>query len=277
MKKVIITADDFGLAVPVNEAIEKAYSEGVLNTASLMMGAPASEDAIARAKKLPGLKIGLHLVVVQGNPVLPSEDIPDIVNQQGEFYKNLFIAGVRFFIYPNARKQLEKEIRAQFNAFKATGLELDHVNTHNHLHLHPTIMKIIIKVGREYGMKAVRFPNEPNHFLFLKMWLALLKMKILKSGLKCNQFTFGIRNSGHMTEKTVLEILSKLPEGVSEIYFHPSTCRCAEIDKTMPDYEHEEEFKTLLSHRVKEALLQLGIERMTFSSLCRNDSNSKAD
>lgn len=267
MKKIIVTGDDFGLAVPVNEAIEKAYLEGILNTASLMVGSSAAEDAISRAKGLPGLKVGLHLVLVEGKPVLPCKLIPSIVDEKGEFYKNLVLTGIKFFINPRARKQLEKEIRAQFDAFKTTGLELDHVNTHNHMHLHPTVMGIIAKVGREYGMKAIRFPYEPGNNFFLRLWLVLLKKKITKSGLKHNQFIFGIKDSGHMNEKTVLRILSELPEGVSEIYFHPSTQRCPEIDRTMADYEHEEELKVLLSDKIREALIRLGIETTTFGSL----------
>jgi predicted glycoside hydrolase/deacetylase ChbG (UPF0249 family) len=62
-KRVIITGDDFGLALPVNEAIELAFREGVLTTTSLLVGEAAAGDAVLRARRNPALCVGLHLAV----------------------------------------------------------------------------------------------------------------------------------------------------------------------------------------------------------------------
>ena len=152
MRRLIVTADDFGLAVPVNEAVERAHREGVLTCASLMVSAPAAEDAIERAHSLPSLRVGLHLTLVRGRPALPASDVPDLVGNDGEFPRNLVSAGLRFFFLPGIRRQLEREIRAQFEAYRATGLAMDHVIVHNHMHLHPTLLGLILKVGREECM-----------------------------------------------------------------------------------------------------------------------------
>ena len=138
MKRLIVTADDFGLAPAVNEAVEQGHRRGILSAASLMVAAPAAADAVARAKRLPKLGVGLHLVLVDGRPVLPPAEIPDLVGPDGRFLADPFRAGVKIFRNPAARRQMEREMRAQLEAFHATGLALDHVNAHHHFHTHPT-------------------------------------------------------------------------------------------------------------------------------------------
>ena len=165
---LIITADDFGLHESVNQAVERAHREGVLSAASLMVAAPAAADAIARAHALPSLRVGLHLVLADGQSILPHAAIPDLVDAKGRFGDRMARDGVRFFFLPWVRRQLAAEIRAQFEAFAANGLPLDHVNTHKHFHLHPTLLRLIIDIGRPFGLRAIRWPNERRTPLLLK-------------------------------------------------------------------------------------------------------------
>ncbi|MEJ2110878.1 MAG: hopanoid biosynthesis-associated protein HpnK [Acidobacteriota bacterium] len=252
MKSIILTGDDFGLAVPVNEAIIEAHRNGALTTASLMVGAECTRDAVVRAGACPSLKVGLHLVLVEGRSVLPPEEIPDLVDSKGEFSSNLVRSGFKYFFRPGIRQQLEAEIRAQFTAFIDTGLSLDHVNTHNHMHLHPTILAQIVNVGKEYGLKAVRLPYEPPirawksdgkgigskilYGAFLSPWLTIMKRKLSRADIRHNDALFGMADSGGMTLDLVLRMLQNLPSGVTELHFHPATRRCPEIDATMSGY-----------------------------------------
>ena len=102
MKRLILTGDDFGLAVPVNEAIEVAHRDGVLGSASLMVGAAEAADAVERARRLPSLRVGLHLVLVEGRPLLPAASLPALVDEAGEFRRDLVEAGLRFFFQPTS-------------------------------------------------------------------------------------------------------------------------------------------------------------------------------
>ncbi len=165
MKKfLIVTADDFGLHEAVNEAVQQASAAGVLTAASLMVAAPAAADAIRRARELPNLRVGLHLVLADGNAMLTPDLIPALADGAGRMNSRMFVNGVRFFAFPGVRRQLEAEIRAQFAAFARTGLALDHVNVHKHFHLHPTLLDMLLRIGREYGVTAVRVPDEPLWF-----------------------------------------------------------------------------------------------------------------
>jgi chitin disaccharide deacetylase len=283
LKRIIVTGDDFGLALPANEAIVRAHQEGILTTASLMVGAPFAQDAIERAKENPSLRVGLHLTLVEGIPVLPPEQVPDIVDANGEFSTHLARAGFKFFFYPGIRKQLEAEIRAQFEAFRKTGFALDHVNAHNHMHLHPTILRLILKVGKDYELKAVRLPNEPPmkswkaagtyfasrlaSWVFLKPWMKLMKLLLKRAHVQSNDFLFGMTDGGSMTLDLVTRFMQNLPEGVTELCFHPATRRCAEIDRTMPRYHHEEEFLALISMTLRESMQKIGVQTIAFSDL----------
>jgi hopanoid biosynthesis associated protein HpnK len=283
LKRLIVTADDFGASLQVNEAIEQAHQTGVLTTASLMVGADAARDAVERAKRLPSLKVGLHLVLVCGSPMLPADRIPDLVDAQGKFSTHLARAGINFFFRPKVRRQLETEIRAQFAAFHNTGLRLDHVNAHNHMHVHPTVLSLILKVGREYNVRAVRLPREPflnswraaqnalpkrlANSLLLRPWMSLMKWRLKKAQMAHNDYIFGMNDTGHMTEERVLGLLAHLPHGATEMYFHPALSKWDGMDPGMADYACEEEFRALTSPVVAGALRRNGIQKISFSDL----------
>jgi hopanoid biosynthesis associated protein HpnK len=279
VKRLIICADDFGLDPAVNEAVEEAHRHGILSTASLMVGAPATADAVARARLLPGLRVGLHLVLVDGRPVSPPAEVSGLVGDTGEFDRNMARAGVRFLFAPRVRRQLATEIHAQFKAFRATGLALDHVNAHKHMHLHPTVAGLIIEIGRDYGMKAVRVPAEPVAALrrafpderyrtpLYRPWIEKLRRRLRRAGLQVNDHVFGLAWSGGMTEDRVLRLLPHLPDGVSELYFHPATERTPRLAVAMPGYRHREELAALLSPAVGARIEALGIGRVSYGDL----------
>ncbi len=244
------TGDDFGFASELNAAIERAHREGVLGRASLMVGAPAAADAVLRAHRNPELRVGLHVVVCGG----PEHQLR---------------SALAIFFWPPARRRLAAEIRAQFEAFAATGLCLDHADGHRHMHLHPTVSRLVLAIGREFGLPAVRVPREPWRSsaraagrgaakralaqLFLWPWVALLRRRIRRSGMRANDWLFGLYDSGHMTAELVLRQLRALPPGTSELYFHPATERSAALERAMPGYEHVRELEALLDPALRAA------------------------
>lgn len=266
-KRLIITADDFGISREVNEAVEEAYSKGVLTTTSLMVGGLAAADAIDRARALPGLAVGLHLAVSRARPVLPVSDIPDLVDGEGLLKADLVGSGFRFFFLPHIRKQLGCEIRAQFESFKASGLVLDHVNAHNHLHLHPTVLSMMIRIGRDYGLKAVRIPADDNAPAFLKPWLGLMRWRLKRAGIKTNDRMFGLQETGELDTKALLSMLRNLPSGVSEIMTHPAKGAWDGVDPKAKGFRFEAEFKALMDTEARDAIRQQEIELISFKDI----------
>ena len=254
MKRVLFSADDFGLSLAVNEGIERAHRDGVLSTASLMVAGPAAGDAVTRARRLPGLRVGLHLVTIEGPPALPRDQIPALLDQDGSFPSDPLRLGLRYAFHPTARRQLAREIEAQFDAFDATGLSLDHANAHKHMHLHPVVGRMLIRAGLRHGLRALRVPSEPTGPLgeaatassrALRHWTRLLRHQARRAGLAVNDHCFGLAWSGHMSTSRIQRLLTRLPDGFSEIYFHPASSRDRVLDHLMPDYEHEAELTTL--------------------------------
>ena len=127
-----------------------------------MVGAPAAARAVELARRLPRLAVGLHLALVDAEPVLPPSAVPDLIDERGWFRSNMARSGAAMFFLPHVRRLMRAEIRAQFEAFRATGLKLDHVTAHKHFHLHPSILSAVIELAKEFGAPAVRAPLEPR-------------------------------------------------------------------------------------------------------------------
>jgi hopanoid biosynthesis associated protein HpnK len=265
-RALIVTADDFGLDVRVNAAVERAHREGVLTSASLMVSAPAAGDAVERARRLPSLRVGLHLVLADGRPTLPPADIPALVGLGGRFGDAMVRDGFRFFFLPSVRADLAREIRAQFEAFAATGLPLDHVNAHKHFHVHPTVLSLVIAIGREFGMRAIRLPFEAHAPWWLAPWIALMRARLARAGIAHNDYILGIECTGGMDETAVLQALARLPAGVGELYCHPAEAGDGPLVPSMRDYRHSDELDALLSPRVAQALA--GVKRGGFMDVC---------
>ncbi|KQT84299.1 hopanoid biosynthesis-associated protein HpnK [Methylobacterium sp. Leaf466] len=236
MRHLVVTADDFGLSLQVNEAVEQAHREGILTAASLMVSAPAATDAVARARRMPSLRVGLHLVMVEAWPTLPASDLPDLVGADGLIRRDMGRLGLDLALKPSARRQLSAEIAAQFEAYRATGLPLDHVNAHKHFHVHPLIAGRVLAIGHGYGMRAIRVPREPRAILRaaepgcepkpaldIAPWAALLAVRARQAGLLIPDRTLGLAWSGAMTPARVAGLLRHLPDGLTELYTHPAT------------------------------------------------------
>ena len=275
-KNLVITADDFGAAVEVNQAVERGVTHGVLTAASLMVGAPAAADAVERARRLSGLGVGLHLVLVDGRPVSPPSRVPHLVDAKGNFRADMVSAGLRFAVSAAVRRELDVEIAAQFAAFKATGLALDHVNAHKHFHLHPTIGRLIIEIGAAYGLAAARLPVEPRKVLravepraaphsggLERYWARRARAAFRRRGILVPDQVFGLAWSGAMHEGRLAALIERLPEGLSEIYLHPATADT--FAGAAAGYRHREEFAALIAPAVRDAITACGARTGAFA------------
>lgn len=276
-RRAIFSADDFGLSIAVNDGIERAHREGLLSTASLMVAGDAAADAIRRARQMTDLKIGLHLVAIEGPAVLPPSEIAALLDAEGRIPSDQLGLGLRYAFSRRTRAALVREIAAQFRAFAATGLPLDHANAHKHMHLHPFVGARLVAEGSAHRLQAMRIPAEPAAVMTglgmpqgigaraLLAWTRLLRAQARRAGLFTNDHAFGIAWSGGMTEDRLRQLIPRLPPGLSEIYFHPAAGRDALLDRLMPGYAHEEEMAALLSPILPGLLNQQRVQPTTYS------------
>jgi hopanoid biosynthesis associated protein HpnK len=280
VRRLVVTADDFGAAAAVNAAVEIAHRDGILTAASLMVGAPAAADAVAVARRSPRLRVGLHLVLAEGRPVLAPERVRLLTDGEGRFRTDMARAGARMFFDPAARRQLAQEIEAQFAAFAATGLALDHVNAHKHFHLHPTISGLILRIGARFGLRAVRVPVEPSTVIarleprprgpldgLVDAMAGLCRARVRAAGLVAPDQVFGVAWSGAMTAPRLLSLLRALPSGLSEIYLHPGLE--GGFEGAAPGYRYREEFAALIDPAVVGAARRPEIQLGGFADFVR--------
>jgi hopanoid biosynthesis associated protein HpnK len=280
VKALIVTADDFGLSFPVNDAVERAHLQGILSAASLMMGAPAVEDAVERTRTMPSLGVGLHVTLLDGRSVLPPGEVPGLVDPDGRFSSDPFRFGVALYVSPELRRQANAEIRAQFESFGTTGLKMDHINGHKHFHMHPVVLSAITRIAPRFGSPPVRVPLEPfgpsfranrdRAFGRLASWLFYfvqtqrVRRQLTAAGIPSNDHLFGLNDSGAMVEDRLLRLIDCLPDGISELYCHPATGPWQGPDNLPSCYRALDEFRALLSPAVKMKIEAGGLRPLSY-------------
>jgi hopanoid biosynthesis associated protein HpnK len=270
-RRLVVNTDDFGRSHSINQAVIRAHREGILTSASLMVNEPAFEEAVALAKQNPKLGVGLHLTLACGHAALPPTKIPGLVNTDGEFSNNPVAVGLRYFARRGLREQLRQEILAQFQKFRATGLPLDHLDGHLHLHLHPVVFRILMEDEEQLGIRHLRLTHDPfwlNARLASGKWLYRIAHAVIFSWLggwarsalrrrkiQHTQRVFGLLQDSRVDEAFILRLLPRLPGGDSELYSHPS----------LNEFKHE--FDALVSPGVKALVEELGIQLIRYQDL----------
>ena len=277
MKKMtlqkIFNADDFGISKGVNAAIVKAHREGILNSASLMINQKYAAEAVNLAKKMPELEMGLHVNLTNEYPAASAQEIPLLVDGQGKLkngFVNLLL--LSFFKPRQLRLQVEIEMRAQIAKYLTTGLPLQHLDSHRHVHMIPQIFKTMRKLQKEFEVPRIRVMNE-NIFNTLKYnhnksWLfdgALIKYVLLRflcwwNGYKNDVYFYTLMYTCKIAKEQFSGV--KIPQGYKavEIMIHPGM---PEIDKQYPEDVWDEnilsqyrtvELETLLDKKVPEGI-----------------------
>ena len=276
MKSLVVTGDDFGASSSVNRAIVAAHDDGILTCASLMVAGDATAEAVSLARSRPSLAVGLHLTLVDGRTALPPAGIDSLVGPDGRLRSGPIAAGCRYQFSRAARRDLEREIRAQLERFRATGLELSHVDGHHHMHLHPVVLDILVRLAPEFSIRWIRVPREELALaLRRRPWgapaavLSSVVFRTLRShatrslraaGIGFLERVYGLLMTGRIDEDYLLSLFAAIDAKTVELYCHPSwPGSCAGRGAA--------ELAALLSKRVRGALHQNGLALSRFDSL----------
>ena len=237
MQRLIVNADDFGLTRGVNRAIVELRTAGLLTSTSLMARAGATEEAIELAHANPSLGVGCHIVLIDGEPVLPPEQIPSLVDAQtGQFLPTVGAFLRRLFTGRIHAEEIEAEAAAQIACLQKSGVHLTHVDTHKHSHIFPAVLRPVLRAARSAGIRAVRFPFEPEWALKASIGASLARvaeLTILRrmaprsrqiladEGFCSTDGTIAIAGTGTLDAATVRSLLRQLPAGTWELVTHP--------------------------------------------------------
>ena len=282
MKQLIVNADDFGLHPLINAGIIKGHQEGFITSTSLMPSAPCWQEAVRLAKENPRLGIGVHLTLVGGVPsVLPKEQVSSLLDDDGLFLPDYVAFAKRYYSGAVKKAELEAELRAQLERALSCGVNITHIDSHQHTHVLPGINSLVLKLSNEYNIIRVRIPKEGYLFTGgfqtgvgrligrsgLSFCADMAALRADSLGLRHPQHFYGMLAGGHLNAQLIANILRQLPEGVSEIMTHPGLDSAALGKDFSWQYHWREELDAYLDAGNKALLKELGIEPVSFAAL----------
>ena len=221
LHRLVITGDDFGRNAEVNGAVERYHRAGALDQASLMVAEPHAEEAVAIARRNPGLRVGLHLTLCDGLGTETSE----LTDLTGRLNPSPARAGCGYAFDWRLREPLRAEIRRQFERFSGLGFPPTYWDSHQHLHLHPVVLQLTLPIAREHGFTKMRLLREPGsrtllHWIFRGLSEAATAA-LRRFSIDYDEQVFGLHYTGRMDLEAFRTALSKARDSSTEIYWHP--------------------------------------------------------
>ena len=237
MPRLIVNADDFGMAPGVNRAILELHAAEVLTSATLMARAAAAEEAVNMALAMPSLGVGCHIVLVDGTPASDPGNVPSLIDSTtgalypniGPFLKRLYTARIR-------PSEIEAEAAAQIALLQSYGLRLTHIDTHKHMHMFPLVLRPVLRAARAAGIRAIRNPFEPlwsinatreapearrAEVLLLRRLESRFRRVVAQEGFVTTDGSIGVLATGTLELSVVHSLISAMPEGTFEFVSHP--------------------------------------------------------
>ncbi|WP_338625575.1 ChbG/HpnK family deacetylase [Selenomonas sp. TAMA-11512] len=281
MKRLIINADDFGIHTSVNQAVLRAYEYGLLKSTSLIAGGRAAEEAAMLAREAHGLGVGVHLTWVAESPVSDAAKVPSLVDGEGRFLPHHIAFIKRFLTGAVRREELRLEAEAQIKKILQLGVTPTHIDSHQHLHVLPGVIDMVLELAAKYGIRKLRIPCEP--FLFRGNYPAAFARLLAKWGLLSCAFMarqkarrrgfsfphsfYGMLAGGHLEEPYLLSMLAALPAGTSEIMMHPAADDRAMSSVYDWQYHWQGELAALQSPTVKACIKEKDIQCISYREL----------
>ncbi|MGB8352451.1 MAG: ChbG/HpnK family deacetylase [Chthoniobacteraceae bacterium] len=278
-REVIFNADDFGLCKSINAGVVRSHEQGVVKSASIMVTGEAFGDAADYALENKTLDIGLHLALCDGRPVCSPGEIPSLVRSDGRFCADHKAFVKRYFTGGIDLGEVEKEFRAQLKKAQDAGLQISHIDSHQHLHALPGILKIVIRLAKEHGIAAIRYPDERDASIILnlidgrlvrtlqRVMLSMVcragRHELVHSGLASTDNFLGVMEAGRWSDSSLRDSLAALRPGVTEICCHPRSEPATEAGYDW-GYDHKAELAALTSARVKHLIGEQNVELTSF-------------
>lgn len=276
MKRLIVNADDFGLTRGINRGIVRAFTDGIVTSASLLVSADAFEEAVALARQHSGLDVGLHLALVGERAVLGRE-VPSLADENGrliptfgEFIRRVSLGRINW-------DEVELEMAAQIARFRETGLPLTHIDSHQHLHMLPPVFHRLCRLLQTTDGVWIRNASPPwragpggspkrrMQRLALDVSAAVSRASAPALRPKMPDGLLGFECSGCLDRPALEKILRRVPRGLSELVCHPGEGD----EETTRKYGHwgycgSEELAALTAAEVRGVLLAESISLTSF-------------
>jgi chitin disaccharide deacetylase len=286
LRRLIINADDFGFTAGVNRAIVEAHSRGIVTSSTLMANGTAFADAVELAQSVPRLSVGCHVVLIDGEPVLPGRQLPSLT-REGRFRDGLKTFAARALTARMEDEEVFAEATAQIRRIQTAGIRVAHFDTHKHTHLFPRILRPVLRAAKACGVAAVRNPFGPrlpmrSSELLQRpnLWTRYAQLRVLgafarkfraaveQEGFATTDGTLGIEVTGTLDESLFHAIADSMPDGTWEFVCHPGY-NDADLQKanTRLRASREMELRVLTLPGARGILEERGIQLMSYIDL----------
>jgi hopanoid biosynthesis associated protein HpnK len=284
VKRLIVNADDLGLTAGVDRGILEAYESGIVTSATLMAGGATFHEAVRLAAQVPQLGIGCHIDLVQLAPALPAQDIKSLCD--GERFRHgvgpLAARSLSGRISPD---EVTREAAAQIRKLQAAGVRVSHVDTHKHAHIFPAVLKGVLRAAAGCGVRAIRNPFEPHAMVRFgdalsegqfSRWAAVrmlsafaphFRREVQKAGMATTDGTIGIALTGHLGERTLYDLVRRVPPGTWELVTHPGYSDVTLAGLSRLTEHREKELRLLTSPKTRQVIESAGIELINYAGL----------
>ncbi len=287
VRHLIVNADDFGYTPGVNRAIVEAHTRGIVTSSTLMANGPAFAQAVALAKASPQLSVGCHVVLIDGESVLPAAQIPSLAKGDAQFGKNLKSFAVRALATRLRPQEIEAEATAQIRKLQGAGIAVSHIDTHKHTHLFPAVLQPLLRAAAACGVRALRNPFGPRRPLRSSqllarpnLWTRVAEVRILqrfagrfreavgRAGFVTPDGTLGIEVTGVLDEELFRAIARTIPKGTWEFVCHPGyNDSDLQAANTRLKQSRQTELRVLTLPQAREVLAELGVNLISYHEL----------
>jgi hopanoid biosynthesis associated protein HpnK len=276
--KVIVHADDFGLTEKINEGILLAHINGILTSTSIMANGQAFEDAVSIARSTPTLDVGIHLTLIEERSLLNAEEVPTLLVPGGRFHRHAFDFFRKYSLGKINLKEVRKELETQVEKLLTAGISPSHLDSHQHVHMLPGILGIVVELSQKYAIPSIRFPRELGVFrkignvpfsrvtqaLVLNLFCQMGKSRIRRR----TDFFAGFLLGGNLNKENLLHILRALQlGGTYEIMCHPGL-NDPDMHYSHWGYHWSDELNALTDKEISEFLQHKGVQLISYRELC---------
>lgn len=278
MKRLIVSADDFGLTKSISEGTVRACKDGIVTSINLLPTGRAFEESLYLLKELKLDGIGAHLALTETSPITDRAKISSLVTKKGSFRANYVSFFADLFLGRISMDSIYLELRSQLDRLKRVGLPINSINSHEHIHMMPSILKVFIDLAKEYGIPFIRYPHgdklvRPYRLKkFFKLAVSayfghITGRTVRESGLYTTDNFLGIADSGNLTEDVLVRLIKNMPEGTTELVCHPGFLSPEVLERCIFQLNCEAELASLTSLRVKKVIEDGGIKLVTIGEI----------
>jgi predicted glycoside hydrolase/deacetylase ChbG (UPF0249 family) len=269
-RRLIINADDLGLHPLIDAGILRCHREGIVTSVSICASGAHFVEAAAGARDA-GLDVGVHLTLVGEAPVSSPDALPTLAPKgrlpggYAALFRRLLFGQVRI-------AEIEHELNAQVARVRDAGLEVSHLDSHQHVHLHPSLLPVTFRVARRFGIRALRAAPSVDALVGLRPAVLALfahraARRALQEGMKVPDAVLGLAETGGLSEERLLRVLDRLPTGTSELVCHPGAGDAAIGTAYGWHFHWDDEARALTSARVRESLERHGVRLVRYRDL----------